>query len=70
MPITKEAEEVILVIGSNGSDGGYSVITPHGLKKVPGNNPEARAAFAAIAKSHASLQAIALRQQVGVQVGK
>jgi hypothetical protein len=70
MPITKEVEEVILVIGSKGGDGGYSVVTSHGIKKVPSNNPEARAAFDAIATSYAKLQAIAGKEQAGVQAGR
>jgi hypothetical protein len=44
MPIQLK-EEVILVIGAAGSDAPYSVLTPHGLKHVPGNNPFAREAL-------------------------
>jgi hypothetical protein len=65
----KATEEVILVIGQAGSDGGYSVLTPQGIRKVPSNNPEARAAFDAVAKSFATLQAIAVKAQVGQKVG-
>jgi hypothetical protein len=58
MPI-QQKEEVILVIGAAGSDAPYSVLTPHGLKHVPGNNPFAREAFEALTKSFAKLQQIA-----------
>jgi hypothetical protein len=59
-------EEVILVIGSAGSDAGYSVLTPHGVVHVPGNNPLAREAFEALTRSYAKLQEIA---QQGAQAG-
>lgn len=59
----KATEEIILVIGQQGSDGGYSVLTPHGVVKVPSNNPEATEAFNAVAKSFAKLQAIAAKGQ-------
>jgi hypothetical protein len=61
----KAVEEIILVIGQRGGDGGYSVLTPHGIKKVPSNNPEAREAFNAVEKSFAKLQAIAGKEQAG-----
>ena len=63
MPILKE--EVILVIGSEGSDAGYKVLTPHGIVKVPGNNPEARVALETLAKGFEKLQSIALKEQAG-----
>ena len=63
----KAIEEIILVIGSQGSDAGYSVLTPHGVVHVPGNNPLAREAFQALTKSYAKLQEIA---QKGEQVGR
>jgi|GEM_PF-2513376 len=59
----KAMEEVILVIGNMGGDGGYSVLTPHGVKKVPSNNPEAREAYATIAKGYAMLKELAVKQQ-------
>jgi hypothetical protein len=62
----KAIEEVILVIGSRGSDAGYSVLTPHGVVHVPGNNPLAREAFEALTISYAKLQEIA---QKGEQAG-
>jgi hypothetical protein len=58
MPIHLK-EEVILVIGAIGTDAPYSVLTPHGLKHVPGNNPMAREAYEALTKSYAKLQQIA-----------
>lgn len=59
----KAIEEVILVIGNAGGDGGYSVLTPHGVVKVPSNNPEAREAYATIAKGYATLKELAVKQQ-------
>ena len=57
-------QEVILIIGSSGGDGGYTVVTPHGLVRVPGNNPELREAYRVIAKNYAVLQEAALKQKV------
>lgn len=48
-------EEVILVIGAFGSDTGYSVLIPHGVKHVPGNNPMAREAYEAMTISYAQI---------------
>ena len=61
MATVKAVEEIILVIGTLGSDAGYSVLTPHGVVKVPGNNPMAREAFAAMKASFTKLQEIAAR---------
>jgi hypothetical protein len=61
----KEMEEIILVIGRMGSDAGYSVLTPHGVVHVPGNNPMAREAFAALKTSYAKLQEIAQKERAG-----
>jgi len=58
----KQIEEVIMVIGSKGSDGGYSVLTPHGLLHVPGNNPLIREAYAALVKANLKVQEIAQKQ--------
>ncbi len=58
-----KSEQVIMVIGSLGSDAGYTVLTPHGLVHVPGNNPEVHAAFDALSKSFAKIQAIAQKAQ-------
>jgi hypothetical protein len=67
MPKINLKEEVILVIGQIGSDAGYSVLTPHGVVHVPGNNPMAREAYKALTSSFAKLQEIALKEQaVGV----
>jgi hypothetical protein len=65
----KAMEEVILVIGDSRGDGGYSVLTPHGVIHVPGNNPEAREAYTAMMKHYAVLQETALKQRSGGQVG-
>ena len=61
----KATEEVILVIGNAGGDGGSSVLTPHGLVHVPGNNPLMREALAVLLKSYAKVQEIAEKQQAG-----
>jgi hypothetical protein len=65
MPNIREIEEVIVVIGHMGSDGGYSVVTPHGVKHVPGNNPMAREAFQALKASYTKLQEIAQKERAG-----
>lgn len=62
----KLMEDVILVIGDIGGDSGYSVLTPHGVIHVPGNNPEAQEAASALVKNYAVLQEIALRQAHGM----
>jgi hypothetical protein len=58
-------EEVLLVLGSSGSDGGYRLLTPHGIVKVPSNNPEARVALEALTQSYEKLQSIAVKEQAG-----
>lgn len=63
MPNLNLKEEVILVIGSMGSDAGYSVLTPHGVRHVPSNNPMAREAYAALMKNYNQLQEIASRER-------
>jgi hypothetical protein len=65
MPNINLREEVILVIGTLGSDAGYSVLTSHGIVHVPGNNPMAREVFQALKGSFEKLQEIALRGQAG-----
>ena len=70
MPNIKLKEEVILVIGTMGSDAGYRVLTPHGIVVVPGNNPMAREAYQALQKSHAKLQEIAQKEHMGEQAGR
>lgn len=52
----KATQEVIIVIGDAGGDGGAWVVTPHGLKRVPDNNPELRAAYKTIVKNYAVLK--------------
>lgn len=59
----KEKEEVILVIGNMGGDAGYSVLTPHGIVHVPGNNPMAREAIESMMKGYTALQEIGLRER-------
>lgn len=58
----KAAQEVIIVIGDAGGDGGAVIVTPNGLKKVPDNNPELRKAFEAIVKNYAILKKAAVAQ--------
>ena len=53
-----------------GSDAGYSVLTPHGVIHVPGNNPLARQAFDALVKSYVTLQDIAQKAQAGEQAAR
>jgi hypothetical protein len=70
MPNIREMEEIILVIGRMGSDAGYTVITPHGPKHVPGNNPMAREAFETLKQSYAKLQEIAQKERAGEQAAR
>jgi hypothetical protein len=65
----KAKEEVFLVIGSMGSDAGYSV-PAHGLVHVPSNNPEARGVFETISKSYAKPQEIAQKERPVEQAGR
>ena len=55
--------EVIMVVGDAGGDGGSMVLTPHGLKRVPDNNPELREAYRAIVKNYGILKNAALDQK-------
>ncbi len=63
MATAKAVEEIILVIGNMGGDAGYSVLTPHGVVRVPGNNPLAKEAFSALKASFTKLQGIAAKGQ-------
>lgn len=65
----KATQEVIIVIGDAGSDGGGWIVTPNGLKKVPDNNPELREAFKTIVKNFAVLKRGVINQKVGQQNG-
>jgi hypothetical protein len=58
-------QEIILVIGSSGGDGGCKVLTPHGVVHVPGNNPDGRRAYETVMKDFAALQEVALKQKAG-----
>ena len=55
-------QEVIIVIGDSGGDGGAVVVTPNGLKRVPDNNPELRKAYLELVKNYAVLKKAALQQ--------
>lgn len=52
----RATQEVIIVIGDSGGDGGGWIVTPNGLKKVPDNNPELREAFKNVVKNFAVLK--------------
>lgn len=56
----KLTEEVIIVIGDAGGDGGAIIVTPKGLKRVPDNNPELQEAYKALTKNYAVLKKAAL----------
>jgi hypothetical protein len=60
----RATQEVIIVIGDSGGDGGAVVVTPHGLKRVPGNNPELRKAYNELVRNYAILKNAALKQEV------
>jgi hypothetical protein len=64
----KATQEVIIIIGDAGGDGGGWVVTPNGLKRVPDNNPELREAYNAIVKNYAVLKR-GIEQQVNRQNG-
>lgn len=59
----KATQEVIIIIGDAGGDGGYWIVTPNGLKKVPDNNPELREAYKNILKNFAVLKKATLDQK-------
>jgi len=59
----KATQEVIIIIGDSGGDGGAIIVTPHGLKKVPDNNPELRKAYDALVKNYAVLKKAAVEQR-------
>lgn len=60
----KATQEVIIIIGDAGGDGGHFVVTPNGLKKVPDNNPELRKAFEAIVKNYAVLKKAVAKEKI------
>jgi hypothetical protein len=62
-------QEVIIVIGDAGGDGGAIIVTPNGLKKVPDNNPELRKAYAELVRSYAVLKKAALQEEAFKQKG-
>lgn len=61
------AEDVIAVIGVMGSDGGYTLVTPHGLRHVPGRSPVM--SLASIASTAATLADRAMGMRIGEIVG-
>ena len=70
IPNIKLAEEIILVIGSIGSDADHTVLTTRGPLHVPGNNPETRKALEGMRENYAKLQQIALKEITGEQAGR
>lgn len=60
----KATQEVIIVIGDAGGDGGGWVVTPKGLKRVPDNNPELSEAYQAIVKNYAVLKKAMVDEKV------
>lgn len=60
----KATQEVIIIIGDAGGDGGHFVVTPNGLKRVPDNNPELRKALEAITKNYAVLKKAVAKEQI------
>lgn len=65
----KATQEVIIIIGDAGGDGGGWIVTPNGLKKVPDNNPELREAFQNIVKNYAVLKRGVVNQNATRQNG-
>lgn len=62
----RDAQEVIIVIGDAGGDGGGWMVTPKGLKRIPDNNPESLEAYRAVVKNYAILKkAVANEKVVG-----
>jgi hypothetical protein len=57
-------QEVIIVIGDAGGDGGGWVVTPKGLKRVPDNNPELSQALRAVVKNYAILKKAVANEKV------
>lgn len=61
-------DSVIIVFGNIGSDAGYWYLGADGkIHRVPGWNPDTRAAFAAIEKNLAILQKAGLRETSGIR---
>jgi hypothetical protein len=60
----KAAQEVIIVIGDAGGDGGGWVVTPNGLKRIPDNNPELAEALRTVVKNYAILKRAVVNEKV------
>lgn len=60
-------QEVIIIIGDAGGDGGGWVVTPNGLKRIPDNNPELREAYRAVVKNYAILKKAVVNEKVAGQ---
>lgn len=60
----KATQQIIVIVGDSGGDGGATILTPNGLKKVPDNNPELRKAYEALLKNYAILEKGVLENKV------
>ena len=60
----KATQEVIVIIGDAGGDGGGWMVTPKGLKRIPDNNPELSEAYRAVVKNYAVLKKAVVDEQV------
>lgn len=60
----RATQEVIIIIGDAGGDGGHFVVTPNGLKRIPDNNPELREAYQAIVKNYAVLKKAVAQKEI------
>ena len=60
----RDAQEVIIVIGDAGGDGGGWVVTPKGLKRIPDNNPELAEAYRAVVKNYAILKKAVVNEKI------
>jgi hypothetical protein len=60
----RDAQEVIIIIGDAGGDGGGWVVTPKGLKRIPDNNPELLEAYRAVVKNYAILKEAVVNEKV------
>lgn len=60
----KATQEVIVIIGESGGDGGGWIVTPNGLKRIPDNNPELREALKVVVKNYSILKRGVAQQEV------
>ena len=60
----RDKQEVIIVIGDSGGDGGGWMVTPNGLKRIPDNNPELVEALRAVVKNYAVLKKAVVNEKI------